>query len=38
MSWRAGDLQYCAVSDAGWDELTTLAGLLQTLANADARE
>jgi anti-sigma factor RsiW len=38
MSWRAGDLQYCAVSDAGWDELTTLAGLLQTLANADTRE
>jgi anti-sigma factor RsiW len=38
MSWQAGDLQYCAVSDAGWEELTTLSGLLQTLANADTRE
>jgi anti-sigma factor RsiW len=38
MSWKAGDLQYCAVSDAGWDELTALTALLQTLANADTRE
>jgi anti-sigma factor RsiW len=38
MSWRSGDLQYCAVSDAGWDELGRLAGLLQALASADSRE
>jgi anti-sigma factor RsiW len=28
--WRAGDLQYCAVSDAGRDELDTLRELLRT--------
>jgi anti-sigma factor RsiW len=38
LSWRAGDLQYCAVSDAGWEELGSLAGLLQSLARADSRE
>jgi anti-sigma factor RsiW len=27
--WSDGDLQYCAVSDAGWDELRKLAGLIQ---------
>ena len=32
--WKSGDLQYCAVSDTGWDELQTLARLLQDL---DAR-
>jgi anti-sigma factor RsiW len=31
--WRAGDLTYCAVSDAGWDELR---GLAQLLRDADA--
>jgi anti-sigma factor RsiW len=30
--WRGADLQYCAVSDTGWDELTALSRLLQTLA------
>ena len=29
--WRAGNLQYCAVSDSGWDELTGLTQLLQGL-------
>jgi anti-sigma factor RsiW len=32
--WNSGDLQYCAVSDTGWDELRTLERLLQDL---DAR-
>lgn len=32
--WTSGDLQYCAVSDAGWDELLSLERLLQDL---DAR-
>ncbi len=27
--WSDGDLQYCAVSDAGWDELRKLARLIQ---------
>jgi anti-sigma factor RsiW len=27
--WTSGDLQYCAVSDAGWDELRRLVTLLQ---------
>ena len=27
--WNDGDLQYCAVSDAGWDELRKLARLIQ---------
>ena len=34
--WTAGDLQYCAVSDTGWDELLALARLLQDLAARDA--
>jgi mycothiol system anti-sigma-R factor len=34
--WRAGDLQYCAVSDTGWDELLGLVRLLQNLAAHDA--
>ena len=29
--WRVGNLQYCAVSDAGWDELRGLAQLLRDL-------
>ena len=32
--WTSGDLQYCAVSDTGWDELRSLVTLLQ---NLDAR-
>jgi anti-sigma factor (TIGR02949 family) len=36
--WKAGTLQYCAVSDAGWEELATLRQLLQDLAAHDARE
>jgi anti-sigma factor RsiW len=28
--WRVGDLEYCAVSDTGWDELSELARLLQS--------
>jgi anti-sigma factor RsiW len=28
--WRAGNLQYCAVSDSGWDELAGLTRLMQT--------
>ena len=35
--WKAGDLQYCAVSDTSWDELLGLARLLQQLAARDAR-
>jgi anti-sigma factor RsiW len=31
--WRSGNLDYCAISDAGWDELTRLASLLE---DADA--
>jgi anti-sigma factor RsiW len=30
--WRTGDLQYCAVSDTGWDELHRLRDLLQSSA------
>ena len=35
--WRAGDLSYCAVSDAGWEELAALEGLLKDLGTRDAR-
>jgi anti-sigma factor RsiW len=35
--WRVGNLQYCAVSDAGWDELRGLVGLLRDLGDRDAR-
>jgi anti-sigma factor RsiW len=34
--WKAGDLQYCAVSDTGGDELLGLARLLQDLGGRDA--
>ena len=34
--WKAGDLQYCAVSDTGWDELLGLVRLLQDLGGRDA--
>lgn len=33
--WANGDLQYCAVSDAAWDELRNLAHLLQERAQRD---
>ena len=36
--WQAGNLQYCAVSDTGWDELTGLVQLLQDLGAHDIRE
>jgi len=35
--WKAGDLQYCAVSDTRWDELLGLVRLLQGLGGEDAR-
>jgi anti-sigma factor RsiW len=35
--WRGGDLGYCAVSDAGWEELAGLRHLLEDLAARDAR-
>jgi anti-sigma factor RsiW len=35
--WQAGNLQYCAVSDTGWDELTGLVRLLQDVSSRDAR-
>jgi anti-sigma factor RsiW len=35
--WKAGDLQYCAVSDTGWDELLGLERLLQELGAHDTR-
>jgi hypothetical protein len=38
VSWKAGGLQYCAVSDAGWKELAALQQLLQDLAARDAQE
>lgn len=33
--WRAGNLDYCAVSDTGWDELQGLVRLLQELSARD---
>jgi anti-sigma factor RsiW len=33
--WRQGDIQYCAVSDTGWDELL---GLVRLLSDLGARE
>ena len=35
--WKVGDVQYCAVSDTGWDELLGLVRLLQGLGGEDAR-
>jgi anti-sigma factor RsiW len=35
--WRGGDLGYCAVSDAGWEELANLRQLLLGEAVRDAR-
>jgi anti-sigma factor RsiW len=34
--WKAGDLQYCAISDTGWDELLGLEQLLQDLGGREA--
>lgn len=36
--WQAGNLQYCAVSDTGWDELEGLVDLLKDLSARDTRE
>jgi anti-sigma factor RsiW len=33
--WRLGNLQYCAVSDTGWDELQGLVRLLHDMGAAD---
>jgi anti-sigma factor RsiW len=33
--WRAGDVQYCAVSDTGWDELLGLVRLVQNVSVRD---
>jgi anti-sigma factor RsiW len=35
--WTAGDIQYCAVSDTGWEELRGLVRLLQELGTRDSR-
>jgi anti-sigma factor RsiW len=35
--WRAGNLIYCTVSDAGWDEVLGLTRLLQNLSADDSR-
>lgn len=34
--WREGDLDYCAVSDSGWDEVLGLVRLLRDLGASDA--
>jgi anti-sigma factor RsiW len=34
--WQEGDLDYCAVSDTGWDELLGLVRLLRDLGAGDA--
>lgn len=36
--WQDGDLQYCAVSDTGWDELLGLVQLLKNRSASDVRE
>jgi len=36
--WKAGDLEYSAVSDTGWDELLGLVRLLRDLSARDARQ
>jgi anti-sigma factor RsiW len=33
--WREGDLDYCAVSDTGWDELLGLVRLLRVAGSGD---
>jgi anti-sigma factor RsiW len=37
MFWQVGDLEYCAVSDTGWDELAALVNLLQQSSARDKR-
>jgi anti-sigma factor RsiW len=34
--WKSGDIESCAVSDAGWSEINTLVGLLKDLSARDA--
>ncbi len=34
--WKLGNLQYCAISDTGWDELQGLTRLLRASGAADA--
>ncbi len=36
--WKAADVDYCAVSDTGWEELRALEGLLQGLSSADGNK
>jgi anti-sigma factor RsiW len=36
--WKIGDLAYCAVSDAGWDELQDLVRLLRDLGAHDIHQ
>jgi anti-sigma factor RsiW len=36
--WKAGDLEYCAVSDTAWDELEGLVRLLRDLGARDGRD
>ena len=36
--WPLGNVQYCAVSDAGWTEVQDLVSLLRDLGARDARE
>jgi anti-sigma factor RsiW len=36
--WQAGNLDYCAVSDTGWDELKELVRLLRDTSAGDGRE
>jgi anti-sigma factor RsiW len=36
--WRVGNLEYCAVSDAGWEELQGLVRLSRELGERDARD
>jgi anti-sigma factor RsiW len=38
MFWQVGDLEYCAVSDTGWDELGALVHLLQQSSARDKRD
>jgi anti-sigma factor RsiW len=38
MFWKVRDLEYCAVSDAGWDELAGLVRLMRDLGAADLKE
>ncbi|MBS0397000.1 MAG: anti-sigma factor, partial [Proteobacteria bacterium] len=38
LSWRAGDLAFCAISDTAEDELAALRTLIQAQLPADARE